>query len=79
MEPLAQFTKKAFTKIIDLKQQIATDLTGKYLVTFDRGNKYIFVLYEYYSNSILVHPMKSWIDRYFLRVFKYLHKHLLAN
>ena len=50
MNPLVQCTNTVFTKIIDHKRQIATDLTGKFPVTSNRGNKYLFVLYDYDSN-----------------------------
>ena len=47
---LAQRTTIVFTNIIDHKQQIDTDLIGKLPVTYNRGNKYLFVLYDYDSN-----------------------------
>ena len=58
MKPLVQHTNTVFTKIIDHKQKIATDLTGKLPVTSNRGNKYLFVLYNYDRNFILIRPMK---------------------
>jgi hypothetical protein len=42
-----------------LKNLIATDLPGRYPVTSRRGNKYIFVLYDYDSNLIIAEPIKS--------------------
>ena len=50
MKPLLQRTTTVFTKIIDHKRKIATDRTGKFPVTSNMGNKYLFVLYDYYSN-----------------------------
>ena len=38
---------------------ICADLTGRFPVTSGRGNKYVFVLYDYDYNAILVDPMKS--------------------
>ena len=35
-----------FTMIIDHKKQKGTDLTGKLHVTSNRGNTYLFVLYD---------------------------------
>ena len=58
MTPLEQCTNTVFTKIIDYKKKIATDLTGKFPVTSNRGNKYLFVIYEYDSNIKLIRPMK---------------------
>ena len=68
-KPLVQRTNTVFTKIIEQKGQIGTDLTGKFPVTPNRGNKYLFVLYNYESNCILIRPMKSISDRTFIRVF----------
>ena len=79
MTPLAQFTNTVFTKIINHKRQIATYLTGKFPVTSNRGNKYIFVLYKYDRNSILILPLKAISESEFIRVFKDLHESLLTR
>jgi hypothetical protein len=42
-----------------LKSLIATDLPGRYPVTSRKGNKYMFVLYDYDSNLIIAEPIKS--------------------
>jgi hypothetical protein len=42
-----------------LKNLIATDLPGRYPVTSRKGNKYMFVLYDYDSNLIIAEPIKS--------------------
>jgi hypothetical protein len=42
-----------------LKNLIATDLPGRYPVTSRKGNKYMFVLYNYDSNLIIAEPIKS--------------------
>ena len=79
MKPLAQRTSTVFAKIIDHKRTIATDLTGKFPVTPNRGNKYLFVLYDYDSNCILIRPMNSRADSEFIRVFTDLHENLLIR
>ena len=79
MKPMVQRTNTVFNKIIEHKRQIATDLTGKAPVTSNRGNKYLFVLYDYERNCILIHPMKSRSDSEFIRVFTDLHEHLLTR
>ena len=66
MKPLVQHTNTVFTKITDHKRQIATDLTGKPPVTYNRGNKYLFVLYDYDRNCILIRPIKSRADSEFI-------------
>jgi hypothetical protein len=42
-----------------LKGTISTDLPGRFPLTAARGNAYIFVLYDYNSNSILAVPIKN--------------------
>ena len=79
MKPLVQRTNTVFTNIIYHKRQIATYLTGKFPVTSNRVNKYIFVLYDYDSNCILIRPMNSISDSEFIRVFTDLHQHLLTR
>ena len=79
MKPMAQRTNKVFIKTIKHRRQIETDLIGKFYVTSNRGNKYLFVLYEYDSNSILIRLMKAILDREFIRFFEYLHVHLLTT
>ena len=78
MTPLAQRTNKVFTKIINHKLQITTDITGKFPVTSNRVNKYLFLLYEYNNNGIFIRPIKAKSDINLMQVFKYLHGHLLT-
>ena len=73
MKPLTQLTNTVFTNIINHKSQISTYLTGELPVTSNKGKKYLFVLYEYNSNSILICPMKARSDSKFVRFFKDLH------
>ena len=35
------------------------DITGSFPFTSSRGNKYLYIMYDYDSNAILVHPLKS--------------------
>ena len=79
MKPLVQFNNTVFTKIIDHKRQIATEVTGRFPVTSNRGNKCLCFLYDYDSNSILVRPMKSRADSESIQVFTDLHDHLLTR
>ena len=77
MKPLAQRTNTEFTNIINHKRKIGTDITGKCPVTSNRVNKYLFLSYEYDSNSILILPMKAISDSELIWVFKDLYEHLL--
>jgi hypothetical protein len=42
----------------DLKGIISTDLPGRFPLTSARGHAYVFVLYDFDSNSILAAPIK---------------------
>ena len=46
-------------KLEDRKGLISTDLPGRFPFTSSRGMNYIFLLYDYDSNAILVEPIKS--------------------
>ena len=76
MEILETCSNHVFIKIINSQERIATDLTGRFPVTSDRGKKYLFILYEYDSNYILVRPMKNRTDKESVQVFQDLHGHL---
>ena len=79
MKLLTKLNNIVFKKIIYHKRQITTYLTGKSTVTSNKGNKYIFVLYEYNSNVILIRPKKLISDIKFILVLKDLHDHLLTR
>jgi hypothetical protein len=49
--------------------QIYTDLTGRFPTTSLSGNKYILILYDYDSNSVLSAPMKNRGDKGMVRAF----------
>ena len=46
-------------KIVDIRDTIYTDQTGKFTCTSKRGNNYLFITYAYDANAILVRPLKS--------------------
>jgi hypothetical protein len=55
-----QRTHQVFSAVVDSGTgKIYTDQTGRFPVTSSRGNKYLFVLYDYDSNAILAEPIKS--------------------
>ena len=66
-EPKNNKTNEYFAKIEETGL-CGIDQTGKLPYTSKRGYKYIFVLYNYDPNAILVRPMKNRIDKEFLRV-----------
>jgi hypothetical protein len=72
-----QRTHQIFTAIVDSGTgQIYTDQTGRFPVTSSRGNKYLFVMYDYDSNAILAEPIKSRQQNELLRAYKKLTQHL---
>jgi hypothetical protein len=50
--------------------KIYTDQTGKFPVLSSRGNKYLFVLYDYDSNAIMAEPIKSRTQSELTRTYK---------
>ena len=60
-EKISSATNGSIAQLIDCKQNNKGffDLTGQFPYTSSRGNSYILVLYDYDSNSILAHPLKT--------------------
>ena len=58
------------------KNKAYFDLTGAFPYVSSRGNKYIFILYDYDSNSILTHPLKSKNAGEIKQAWVYLHTKL---
>jgi hypothetical protein len=51
---------QVFTTVTNIETgKIYTDQTSKFPVLSSRGNKYLFVLYDYDSNAIMAEPIKS--------------------
>jgi hypothetical protein len=48
-----------FAGTIELRNEVATDLTGRFPVQSSRGHKYILILYDFDSNAILAKPMRN--------------------
>ena len=51
--------KMLFTKVLEERSLLASDLTGRFPVMSSRGHNYIFVAYHYDANYIAVRPLKS--------------------
>ena len=79
METLETRYNHFFTKIINPQQWIATDITGRFPVPSKICNKYLFILYKYSSNCILVRPMNNRTGKEFICVFQELHRHLTTR
>ena len=65
-----------FIKTIEISGKIPTDQIGAFPVTSSRDSKYLLVLADHDSNTILVAPIKSQAERELLRATKELYKHL---
>ena len=48
-----------FTKVIDLKETMYSDQTGKFPYLSSKGNRYIMVAYHTDANYIFQEPMKN--------------------
>jgi hypothetical protein len=59
--------------------QIYSDLTGRFPTTSLSGNKYILILYDYDSNSVLSAPMKNRGDKEMVLAFDFLIQSLIIR
>jgi hypothetical protein len=59
--------------------QIYSDLTGRFPTTSLSGKKYILILYDYDSNSVLSAPMKNRGDKEMVRSFDFLIQSLIVR
>jgi hypothetical protein len=59
--------------------QIYSDLTGRFPTTSISGNKYILILYDYDSNSVLSAPMKNRGYKEMVRAFDFLIQSLIVR
>ena len=48
-----------FHKIVDIRDTIYTNQTGKFTYTSKREHNYLFITYAYDVNAILVRPLKT--------------------
>ena len=54
-----QPTHNLFTTIWETSERTYSDQTGAFPIQSSRGNKYIFIMYAYDANAIMVEPIKS--------------------
>jgi hypothetical protein len=73
-EDKCNFIYAAITETI----QIYKDLKGRFPTTSLSGNKYILILYDYDSNSVLSAPVKNRGDKEMVRTFDLLIQSLLS-
>jgi hypothetical protein len=58
-----------YTTMYDIHETMFSDQTGQFPMRLQSGNKYIMVLVEIDSNTILVEPMKSCKDAEMIRAY----------
>ena len=66
-------------KPIEITGKIYSDQTGRFPLTSSRGHKYIMIVYDYDSNSILAEPLKSRNELELLRAYTKIHHDLTTR
>ena len=51
-----------YTKVYDVRNTVFSDQTGQFPTRYKRGNRYIMVMVDIDSNTILVDPLKNRMD-----------------
>ena len=69
-------THDFFHKVIDIRDTIYTDQTGKFAYSSKRGNNYIFVTYSYDTNAIIVRALKNRKGKELVSKLEEIHEYL---
>ena len=77
MEPPVR-THLVYLIVLELTGKVLSDQTGRFPVISNRGMKYIFLLYDYNSSTILAEPIKFRSATYILATYTKLHDILKA-
>ena len=77
--PQHQKTNHIFAECFPISGLVFTDQPGEFLVPSTNGMKYMMVLYEYDSNSILAEPMRSRSGPEMTRAYEALHGQLTSR
>ena len=70
-------THLVFSAITSPRDEIATDLAGRFPVTSRQGNQYILICYVYDCNAILAAPLCNRSELEHIRVFNGIHQYLV--
>jgi hypothetical protein len=73
-EPKEDATGEVYGKVVEYTTKIYTDLTGKFPHRSSRGSQYLFVMYDYDGNSIMVEPIKNRTEAELIQAYKKLFK-----
>eukprot|EP00957_Ditylum_brightwellii_P023340 1762152-Ditylum_brightwellii.AAC.1 len=74
VEPKEEVMKEIYGKVIKHTNKIYTDLTGKFPYCSSKENQYVFVLYDYDGNNIMVEWIKNQSEDELIRAYKKLIK-----
>ena len=69
-------TQTAYLQTREFAGKVSTDQTGRFPITSSRGSKYLMVLYDHDSNTILAEPLTSRNERELIRATRILHAYL---
>ena len=69
-------THEFYHEVVDLKDTIYTDQTGKFRVRSIAGNNYVMVTYSYDANAILVRPLKTRGGKELVEAVQSIHQYL---
>jgi hypothetical protein len=64
--------KDIFVKVYDVRETVFTDQTGQFPTKSQSGNKYIMIMVDIDSSTILVEPIKTRTDAELTRAYKLL-------
>jgi hypothetical protein len=79
-EPTGDATNRCYATVWDTKAgKVYTDLTGKFPVPSSQGNNYIFLLYDYDSNSINVRAIPTRQANHILPAFEDIYNMLVRR
>ena len=77
-EPGVQ-TQMTYLQTVEFTVKVSTYHTGRFTITSSRGRNYFMVLYDHYSNAILVEPLTSHSKRELIRATRILHSQLSSR
>ena len=69
-------THACYASMMEVTGKVYSDQTGRFVALSDKGNQYLFVMYDYDSNSIHAEPMKNCTANSILTAYKTVHQRL---
>ena len=79
LPPLKVKTNFVYTASQDVQSIVASDLLGKFPIMPFQSHEYIFVLYMYNANAILVRPMENQTSKQYIRFYDELYELLVGR